>query len=163
MTVKTIIFLVVLVVAFGGVLYNTRRLLDFLRVGKWTNRFDNPIERLRRTFVIAIGQSKIMRDPVAGPIHALIFWGFLVLVFAVIESIGEGILGHFSLSFLGGSPKFGSITAYSIITISQDIFIGLILVSVVIALWRRMVSKVKRLQGDAHEKLDAQLVLYTIT
>jgi Fe-S oxidoreductase len=155
MTVKTIIFLVVLAVAFGGVLYNTRRLLDFLRVGKWTNRFDNPIERMRRTFVIAIGQSKIMRDPVAGPIHALIFWGFLVLVFAVIESIGEGILGHFSLSFLGAG--------YSVITASQDVFIGLIIVSVIIALWRRMVSKVKRLQGDAHEKLDAQLVLYTIT
>lgn len=154
MTVKMILFLVVLVVAFGAVIYNTRRLLDFLRVGKWTNRFDNPIERMRRTFVIAIGQSKIMRDPVAGPIHALIFWGFLVLVFAVIESIGEGLLGHFSLSFLGG--------AYSVITVSQDVFIALIIVSVIIALWRRMVSKVKRLQGDAHEKLDAQLVLYTI-
>jgi Fe-S oxidoreductase len=155
MTLKTIIFLVVLIVAFGSVLYNTRRLLDYLRIGKWTNRFDNPIERLRRTLVIAIGQSKIMRDPIAGPVHALIFWGFLVLVFAVIESIGEGILGHFSLSFLGGF--------YSVITVSQDVFIGLIVVSVFIAWWRRMVSKVKRLQGDAHEKLDAQLVLYTIS
>lgn len=155
MTTKTIIFLVVLIIAFGGVLYNTRRLLDYLRIGKWTNRFDNPIERLRRTLVIAIGQSKIMRDPIAGPVHALIFWGFLVLVFAVVESIGEGLLGHFSLSFLG--------SFYSVITVSQDVFIGLIIVSVVIAWWRRMVTKVKRLQGDAHEKLDAQLVLYTIS
>ncbi len=155
MTLKTGIFIIVLLVAFGGIIYNSRRLLDFLRVGKWVNRFDNIPERLRRTFVIAIGQSKIMRDPVAGPIHAFIFWGFLVLVFAVIESIGEGLLGRFSLSFLGG--------LYSVITVSQEIFIALIIVSVFIALWRRLVSKVKRLQGDEHEKKDAQLILYTIT
>ena len=95
-----------------------------------------------------------MRDPVAGPVHAFIFWGFIVLLFAVIESIGEGIFGRFSLSFLGGF--------YSVITVSQDIFIGLIILSIIVALWRRFISKVKRLQGDKHEKLDAQLVLYAI-
>lgn len=154
MTIKTIVFVVVLVVAFGGVFYNTRRLLDFLRIGKWTNRFDNLVERFRRTLVIAIGQTKIFRDPVAGPVHAFIFWGFIVLLAAVIESIGEGLMGRFSLSFLGG--------AYSVITVSQDIFVLLIVASVVVAWWRRTVSKVKRLQGDKHEKLDAQVVLYTI-
>lgn len=155
MTIKTGVFLIVLLIAFGGIAYNSKRLLDFLRVGKWVNRFDNIPERLRRTFVIAIGQSKIMRDPVAGPVHALIFWGFIVLVFAVIESIGEGIFGRFSLSFLGG--------LYSVITVSQDVFIGLIVISVLVALWRRFITRVKRLQGDKHERLDAQLVLYTIT
>jgi Fe-S oxidoreductase len=154
MTLKTGIFLVVLAAAFGGIIYNSRRLLDFLRVGKWTDRFDNIPERLRRTFVIAIGQSKIMRDPVAGPIHVFIFWGFLVLVFAVIESIGEGIFGRFSFSFLGG--------VYSVITVSQDIFIALIIIGVVSALWRRLVTKVKRLQGDEHEKKDALGILYAI-
>ncbi len=154
MTLKTGIFLIVLAIAFGGIIYNSRRLLDFLRIGKWTDRFDNPFERFRRTMIIAIGQSKIMRDPVAGPVHAFIFWGFMVLLFAVIESIGEGIFGRFSLSFLGGF--------YSVITVSQDIFIGLIIVSIIVALWRRFVSKVKRLQGDEHERLDAQLVLYAI-
>ncbi len=155
MTVKTIVFLVVLLAAFGGVFYNSRRLIDFLRIGKWTNRFDNLVERLRRTLVIAIGQTKIFRDPVAGPVHAFIFWGFLVLLAAVIESIGEGLLGHFSLSFLG--------PIYPVITVSQDIFVVLIFLSVIVALWRRLVSKVKRLQGDKHEQVDAQVVLYAIT
>lgn len=154
MTLKTAIFLLVLVLAFAGVGYNIKRIIDFLRVGKWTNRFDNLTERLKRTFVIAIGQSKIMRDPVAGPIHAFIFWGFIVLLFAVIESIGEGILGTFSLSFLG--------PVYSVITVSQDIFIALIVISVIGAWWRRNISKVKRLQGDEEEKKDASIVLYAI-
>lgn len=156
MTLKTAIFLLVLALAFAGVGYNIKRILDFLRVGKWTNRFDNLTERLKRTFVIAIGQSKIMRDPVAGPVHAFIFWGFLVLLFAVIESIGEGVTGGaFSLSFLG--------PLYPVITVSQDIFVALIAGSVAVAWWRRNVTKVKRLQGDKEEKKDAMLVLYGIT
>src|SRR5437660_428266 len=155
MTLKTGIFLIVLAASFGAIIFNVRRLMDLLRVGKWTNRFDNPIERFKRTMTIAIGQSKIMRDPVAGPIHVFIFWGFLVLVFAVIESIGEGLFGRFSLSFLGG--------VYSVITVSQDIFIALVIIGVIGALWRRLVTKVKRLQSsDEHEKKDAQLILYTI-
>jgi len=154
MPLHTIVFILILLAAFGGVAYNAKRLLDSLRLGKWTNRFDNPIERTRRTLLIAIGQTKIFRDPVAGPVHAFIFWGFMVLLFAVLESIGEGLFGKFSFSFLGGG--------YSVITASQDIFIGLVILSVLAALWRRFVSKVKRLQGDKSERRDASLILYAI-
>ena len=112
------------------------------------------VERTRRTLIIAIGQSKIFRDPVAGPIHAFIFWGFMALIFAVLESIGEGLFGKFSFSFLG--------PVYSVITVSQDIFIALVIVSVVFALWRRFVTRVKRLQGDKAESRDASLILYAI-
>ena len=74
---------------------------------------------------------------------------------AVIESIGEGLTGgHFSLSFLG--PVYSGITA------SQDVFVALVMISVVLSLWRRFVTKVKRLQGDRHEKLDAALILLAI-
>ena len=152
--VRSILFLLLLLVAFGGIALNSRRLIDMLRLGKWTNRFDQPIERTRRTLVVAIGQTKIFRDPIAGPVHAFIFWGFLVLVFAVMESIGEGLVGKFSFSFLG--------PVYSVITASQDIFIGLVILAVIASLWRRFVSKVKRLQGDKAERLDASLILYTI-
>src|ERR1051325_1430048 len=153
--IKAIIFAAVLIAAFVGIFVNSKRLIDFLRLGKWTNRFDKPGERVRRVLTVAIGQSKIFRDPVAGPIHAFIFWGFIVLLFAVIESIGEGLTGgHFSLSFLG--------PVYSVITVSQDVFVALVVLSVLGALWRRYVSRVKRLEGDKHERLDATLILLLI-
>ncbi len=153
--IKAILFALVLIAAFAGIIINSKRLTDFLRLGKWTNRFDHPNQRIKRVFGIAIGQSKIFRDPVAGPIHAFIFWGFLVLIFAVIESIGEGLSGgHFSLSFLG--------PVYAVITASQDAFIVLVVLSVIGALWRRFITHVKRLEGDAHEKLDATLILVLI-
>jgi len=152
--IKTLVFLLVLIVAFTGIAINSKRLINFLRLGKWTDRFKNASARLNRVLTIAIGQSKIMRDPVAGPIHAFIFWGFMVLLFAVLESIGEGLFGRFSFSFLG--------PLYSVITVSQDLFIALIIISVAIAFWRRFVAKVKRLQGDEEEKKDASIILYAI-
>ncbi len=104
--IKAIIFALVLIAAFAGIIINAKRLTAFLRLGKWIDRFDRPNERVKRVLGIAIGQSKIFRDPIAGPIHAFIFWGFIVLLFAVIESIGEGLTGgHFSLSFLGPSMQ----------------------------------------------------------
>jgi len=153
--IKIIIFAIVLLAAFWGIIINSKRLIDFLRLGKWTNRFDHPNERMKRVLGIAIGQTKIFRDPVAGPIHAFIFWGFMVLLFAVIESIGEGLTGgHFSLSFLG--------PVYSIITASQDLFILLVVVAVLAALWRRYITHVKRLEGDRHERIDATAILLLI-
>jgi Fe-S oxidoreductase len=152
---KPIIFSLVLLAAFAGIIVNSRRLIDFLRLGKWSDRFQNVGERVNRVLVVALGQSKIFRDPIAGPLHAFIFWGFIVLIFAVLESIGEGLTGGaFSLSFLG--------PVYSVITVSQDIFVALVIVSVFGALWRRFVTKVQRLQGDEHEKRDAALILIAI-
>ena len=152
---KTVLFSLVLLAAIASIIVNAKRLIDFLRLGSWTNRFDKPSQRVRRVLTIAIGQTKIFRDPVAGPIHAFIFWGFMVLLFAVIESIGEGLSGgNFSLSFLG--------PVYSVMTVSQDIFVALIVLSVIISLWRRFVSRVKRLQGDVHEKTDAAVILVAI-
>ncbi|HEY3874160.1 MAG TPA: heterodisulfide reductase-related iron-sulfur binding cluster [Candidatus Kapabacteria bacterium] len=153
--IKAIIFAAVLILAFVGIAINAKRLTDFLRLGKWTDRFSRPNERVKRLLGIAIGQTKIFRDPIAGPIHAFIFWGFMVLLFAVIDSIGEGLTGgNFSLSFLG--------PVYSVITFSQDIFVALIVLSVIGALWRRYISRVKRLEGDKHEKIDATVILFLI-
>jgi Fe-S oxidoreductase len=153
--IKIIVFIVVLLLAFSGIIVNGKRLIDFLRLGKWTDRFDRPADRFKRMMSIAVGQSKIFRDPVAGPVHAFIFWGFLVLLFAVIESIGEGLTGgNFSLSFLG--------PVYSVITVSQDIFIALVVLSVLAALWRRFIVHVKRLEGDRHERFDAAFILMLI-
>ena len=151
---KHILFWIVFIAAMGGIAWNTRRLISYLKVGKKENRFDRIGERIRNVLVIAIGQSKLMRDPVAGSIHAMIFWGFLVLLAAVVESLLEGLFPGANLNWLG--------PVYSVLTISQDIFCVLILVGVVWAFWRRYVTRVKRLQGDEAEKKDATLILALI-
>ncbi|MCE7936013.1 MAG: Fe-S oxidoreductase, partial [Chlorobi bacterium CHB2] len=146
-----IIFAVVFIAASAGILWNLRRLIGYLNIGKPENRFDRIGERIKNVLVVAIGQSKLMREPVAGAIHAMIFWGFLALLAAVIESIIEGLIPGGNIAWLG--------PIYSAITISQDVFCVSVLAGVVWAWWRRSVVKVKRLQGDADEKKDAMLIL----
>ena len=133
---------------------NVRNLIATLRLGKSENRFDNFPRRLKNVFTIAFLQMKLLREPLAGILHLLIFWGFIALSLLVVESIIEGIIGQFSFAFLG--------EAYGVITFSQEIFCVLVSVSVIVALWRRFITKVKRLQVDAHGNKDAALILVWI-
>lgn len=134
--------------------FSSRQLLTILQLGKPENRFDHIPARLKNVFTIAFLQSKLLRDPVAGTFHLLIFWGFLALTLVVLESIIEGLTGHFSFAFLGG--------AYSVITFSQEIFCVLVMLGVVGSFWRRFVMKVQRLQVDAHGSKDAAMILVWI-
>ena len=59
---------------------NIKRLMSYLSIGKKENRFDNIPERIKNVLKVAIGQSKILREPVAGIVHVLIFWGFLIIL-----------------------------------------------------------------------------------
>ncbi len=154
MEVKNLVFTAVLVASFIFFGVSVRRLLSYLQTGRRDDRFDNIGERLKRVAKVALLQSKLLREPVAGLTHCAIFWGFLVLVVAVVESIGEGIAGHFSFRFLG---RF-----YSLITLSQEVFCVLVIVSVLVALWRRFVSRIKRLQVGGHGNIDALLILVWI-
>jgi len=148
------IFLVLLLAAFAGVLWNVMRLIRYLRVGRSENRFTHITRRIRNVVVVAIGQSKLMREPTAGIIHAMIFWGFLVLLAAVVESIVEGLFTTGGIAWLG--------PVYSVITISQDLFCVLIIIGVIAAFWRRWVTRVPRLQGDRAERIDATVILVLI-
>jgi len=153
MDVKNYAFIIVLVAALGIFTRSAMRLIAWLRVGKTQNRIDRLGERIKTTLIVGIGQSKILRDKVAGPIHAGIFWGFLILLFSAIEMILEGFHEGWSLNFLG--------PVYSIVTVLTDVFCLLIIVGTMMSLWRRYVTKVKRLQVE-HEKVEAGMILLTI-
>ena len=155
MNPKNIFFLIVFVLAMGLFAWSAARLVKFLRLGKPDNRFDNPGSRLLKVLTVAFGQSKLLREPLAGLMHFFIFWGFVVLLSAVLESIGEGIVSGFSFSFLGTVPS-------AVLAFLQDVFVGLVILSVAVALFRRYVLRPKRLDLGLHSKLDATGILITI-
>ena len=129
MALTNILFAFVLLSSFALFGFSARRLLSYLQTARPENRFDNLTERAKRVVKIALLQTKLVREPVAGIMHLAIFWGFMVLVVAVLESIGEGIAGHFSFRFLG--------RIYSLITFSQEIFCLLVAAAIAMALWAR--------------------------
>jgi Fe-S oxidoreductase len=143
----------VFVFSFGLLIYNLKRILSYIKLGQKENRFNNPSERIKNIFKVAFGQTKLLREPVAGLIHFFIFWGFMVFLIAVVEAIVQGFLPFFSFHFLG--PIF------SIITLVQDFLGVLVSVSVLYSLFRRFVQKVPRLDVKGH-KVDAAFILCMI-
>ena len=151
MEIKNFVFIFVFIAAFGFLYFNLKKKFDYLKLGLKENRFDRVPERIKNVLKIAFGQTKLLRDPTAGLIHFLIFWGFMLFLFAVIESIIQGFYTPFSFEFLG--PVFTAITFL------QDLLAVFLFVAILFALFRRFVQKVPRLQGDKKEKKDAIVIL----
>jgi Fe-S oxidoreductase/nitrate reductase gamma subunit len=156
MTAGSAVFLFVLVVALGFFALNVQRLVEYLRLGFAENRADHPFVRLRNVLAIGIAQKKILRDPIAGPMHALIFWGFMVLTAGTVEILIAGLFPRFSFALFLPRPIFALYTA------SQDVFAVLVIAAVAFALYRRLVLHPKRLEGDNLEHTDAIIILSLI-
>ena len=152
MSTSNIVFILFVAAATGFFALNVQRLVGYMRIGLAADRTDRPLSRLGNVLGIAIGQSKILREPVAGVMHALIFWGFMVLTVGTIEFVLEGIFPGFSLAFL---PR----PVYRLYALSQDVFVLLVLAAIAFAFYRRLVMHPRRLEGDNLEHADALIIL----
>ncbi|MCX7879231.1 MAG: heterodisulfide reductase-related iron-sulfur binding cluster [Ignavibacteria bacterium] len=151
---EQIIFAIITFFAFGYLIRNFYIFKSILNLSNKDNRSDRFGKRLKNTIKIALLQSKILREPLAGLVHIAIFWGFLALLFSAAESVFQGFYPEFSWNFLG--PFF------TLISLSNDIFCVAVAIAVFIAIARRYIFKIKRLQGDKSEKTDALIVLLSI-
>lgn len=149
------LFLAVLVLALGFFFSNARRLVRYMELGRPDDRTDHPFVRLRNLLVIGLGQRKILRDPWAGVMHAAVFWGFLVLTAGTIEIVVRGVIPAFSFAFLPAP-------LYALYTRSQTVFAVAVLGAVGWLLYRRLVVRPPRLQGDAVGQRDALVILTLI-
>ncbi|MCH7973563.1 MAG: 4Fe-4S dicluster domain-containing protein [Bacteroidetes bacterium] len=121
---------------------------------KTDNRFDKIGTRLLNVLIYAFGQKKLFRFPLAGILHSIIFWGFILFIFAVVEALIQGFYPLFSYESTG--------IFFSVVTIVGDIFGMLIILSVFAALYRRVIFKVPRLEIGKAGKLDALIILTLI-
>jgi Fe-S oxidoreductase/nitrate reductase gamma subunit len=153
---SNVAFLLVVVAALGFFSYNAQRLVRYLAIGHDEHRTDHPWTRLRNVVVIGIGQSKILRDPFAGVLHASVFWGFIVLTLGSTEILARGVFPAFGFDKILPAP------VYALFLLSQELFAGLVLAAVAVLLYRRLVIKPKRLQGDKVHSGDAVFILAMI-
>jgi Fe-S oxidoreductase/nitrate reductase gamma subunit len=155
---KQIIFLATLLVTLGVFGYTTRRFIGFFKI----TRRGFPVKQIGRRLGImmevAIGQTKIFRRPVMGLLHALVFWGFCVILIGSIEMVIDGLSGQERvLSFLG--------IVHNIIMASGDIFSLVIALAILVFLGRRIFLNVKRFSGIEMKHishLDANIALTMI-
>ena len=154
MTTTNGVFLGVLVLAVGFFVYNVQRLVGEMRIGRLDDgRWNDVPTRVLNFLRIGIFQEKIFRDSVAGPMHAAIFWGFLVLGAGTTELVFEGVVHGFT--FADFLPRW----LYQFYAVNQDLWGGIVLVAVAFALFRRLTRRVKRLLGAETHPNDPLLIL----
>ena len=142
----TLIILVALSL-FGHTLY--RRFL-LLRAAQPDQRFDRIGRRIWDVLVYAFGQKKFLRDEQpAGLMHFLIFWGFMVIGARTLTLFGQGYDPQF---YLPGLHPDGLGGPYLFL---KDLVEGGVLLAVLIALYRWLLSHPSRLFGfkPAEDKL----------
>ncbi|MBK9409128.1 MAG: (Fe-S)-binding protein [Gemmatimonadetes bacterium] len=149
-------FAFVLALALAFFSYNAQRLVRYLRIGNGDFRLNDIPRRVWNLFMIGIAQTKILRDPSAGPVHALVFWGFLVLQVGALEIILHGLIPGFSYASILPAPL------HWLFLVSQELTAGAVLAAVAWLLYRRVVVKPKRLQGDGVHSGDAIFILSVI-
>lgn len=147
-------FLAIIVLALGFFSYNVQRLVGYLRLGRLDDvRWTQIPARIGNFLRIGIFQEKIFRDSIAGPMHALIFWGFLVLGASTTEFLIGGVLPGFGYDLFVPEP------VYRLYRLSQEGFAAIVLAMVAMALWRRLTHRVPRLQGAETHPNDPLLIL----
>jgi Fe-S oxidoreductase len=155
--VRQILFALVLLAALGYFAFSVRRLIRGLQIGRKEDRFDNIPARLKNVLVVAFGQSKLLREPLAGLMHFFIFWGFVILLSAVLEAIVEGLVPGFTLAVLG--------PLYPPLAVLQETIGILVIAACLAALVRWYIVPPKRYFGPeitGHVRGDATLILSLI-
>ena len=142
---KQIVFAVVLLITLSVFVYTIRRLISFFRFTRPAFPVKDFGKRINVTLAVAMGQTKIFRKPVIGLAHALVFWGFCVILFGSIEMIIDGLTGtERVLKILG--------PLYTFLIASGDIFALIVAVSIIIFLSRRLFFHIKRFEGIEMKK-----------
>jgi heterodisulfide reductase subunit C len=155
--ISQIIFIVVLGVAIVCFWKAVSRISKNIHLGRPLDRTDNPSERWKTMFLVAIGQSKMVKRPLAGIMHILIYAGFIIINLEVLEILIDGVTGqHRIFSFLGSFYTF-------LITAFEYLAVGVVIACVTFLL-RRNVARLKRFwsrEMTTWPRSDANIILIT--
>jgi heterodisulfide reductase subunit C/HAMP domain-containing protein len=156
MYIDNILFAIILVIGIGFFAKNVKKLKRNINLGQDVNRKDNSSARWKNMAMIALGQSKMVKRPVAGLLHIIVYAGFIIINIEVLEIIIDGLFGtHRVFSFLGGF--------YGFLIGSFEILAVLVLVAVIVFWIRRNIIQLKRFTSSdlkGAPKRDADIILY---
>ena len=152
-------------IIFIGVLFfglyffarNLSRLYRNINFGKSIDVRGDRKQRLLNMCKIALGQGKLIKRPVSGMLHVIVYVGFIIINIELLEIVLDGVLGTHRIF----SDYLGELYGYLISTFELLAF--LVVVAVTIFWLRRNVINIKRFFGDNMKgwpKNDANIILY---
>jgi len=154
--VAQILFVIILLAGIGFFARNIKKVIRNVKLGKEVDRSDNSGERFAKMARIALGQSKMVKRPIAGFLHIIVYVGFIIINIEVLEIIIDGIFGtHRIFGFMGGF--------YDILIASFEILALLVFAGVILFWIRRNIINIRRFLSrelKGWPKNDANYILY---
>lgn len=151
-----ILFAIALILGIGYFTKNVKKLIRNIKLGQDKDVSDNKPQRWKNMAMIALGQSKMVRRPISGFLHVIVYVGFIIINIEVLEIIIDGLFGtHRIFSSIG--PLYGFLIG------TFEILAVLVLFAVFIFWLRRNVIRVKRFLNPEMKgwpKNDGNIILY---
>jgi heterodisulfide reductase subunit C len=151
-----IIFFILLAAAVYLFGRNAGRIRRNILLGRDINRSDRPAERWKTMALVALGQTKMVKRPVAAVMHFFIYVGFIIINIEVLEILIDGLFGSHRVF----SKPLGGL--YGLLIGGFEILALLVLTACVVFLARRNIIRLKRFSGvemTAWPKSDANYIL----
>ena len=145
-----LLLLVLGTISIGFFLYQVIKATRLVMVGAPDDRFDNWGARIKEVITGWLGQKRVLEDKIAGGIHVLMFWGFLMLSTDMFDLATANWFSHNLLPDLVRGPWNLIVeTGYTIA-----------LIGCVAALLRRVVFTPEKLKGKS--QLEGNFILLLI-
>ena len=151
-----VIFAIILFSGLSFFVRNVRKLKRNIYLGKEVDTSGNTKLRWTNMVKIALGQGKMVRRPIAGILHIVVYVGFVIINIEVLEIVIDGLFGtHRIFSVIG--------SFYGVLIGTFEVLAALVFVSVVIFWFRRNIVNIQRFmksEMNGWPKLDGNLILY---
>jgi Fe-S oxidoreductase len=144
------IVLFLLIVVTGLTLFGIRagELIALLAKARPEDRTDHIEDRIGQFFLVVLGQSGVLRDPIPGIAHFFTFWGFIIIQFGLLNIMLQAF--GLSLPIIGDSRAFAALL---------DVFIILVAIALLMFAYRRAVIRPKQLFSFLHGPWDGFIIL----
>jgi len=156
LTGSNIVFGIALIIGVGFFVRSIKRLRASIFQGRKVEVNNQKLQRFKQMALIAIGQSKMVKKPISGALHIIVYLGFIIINIEVLEIIIDGLFGtHRFFSFLG--------SFYSVLIGSFEVLAFLVIGAVTVFWIRRNIIRIKRFimpEMRGWPKFDANLILY---
>src|SRR5579863_3238782 len=146
--IGTVLFALLFLAALILFGIRTGKLIALLAKSRREDRTDHIDDRIGEFFLVVLGQSGVLRDPIPGIAHFFTFWGFIIIQFGLLNLL----LGAFngSLPLLGGNHTFA---------IVLDLFIIFVFIALILFAIRRGIVRPKQLSSFLHGPWDGFIIL----
>ena len=156
MYLPNILFAIALIVGIGYFAKNVKKILRNIKLGHDVNVKDNTSQRWKNMAMIALGQSKMVRRPISGFLHLIVYIGFVIINIEVLEIIIDGLFGtHRIFSSIG--------SLYGFLIGTFEVLAALVFIAVIIFWARRNIIKLQRFMKSEMKgwpKSDGNIILY---